>query len=621
MKENNKNKKINILFIITNIVFLMLIIGTTYGIFRAKINNQSSSPVKVITKVVNSLLLSVEDEEGNISGFSGFVPLNIQVDDTNFSSTNGNLTEVLYAKAKLKTNNKPNHTFSKNYNVAIVISDNSYIYSISPDKPEILLKITAPGENAPMQTLPDGTSVTTVTDGKGNQVTGFDITTRDGIINIANNYPISGTTGSNGESVTVNQEWKIEVIYVNYQENQNANGGHVFDSNVVIGLDNISVTPTLTSINVKVPTKLSTGEEITSYEYEIKKATEETYTKKLTAQNNEYEYTELDSGTDYDIKVTGIAEPKREIVLKAKVRTLPSLADHIMGLPLQNEKGGAGLYHHNGTIKSGNTILDANDDSYRYAGASNDVHNYVCIGNDSECSGSDKENYMYRIIGVFRNSETEQYQVKLIKSTSIGIKSWNTERKIDDDGNYNKWEYVKNGQSNSAALNIYLNTKLYDSLGEIKNKISAHKWQIGGIYWSDFINKTVPEVYKAEISSNKLAQDNVLSSPTKIGLMYISDYLYAAPKEKWTLCGRNSSSSAQDYRSAYTEDWINSSDYQWTISRISDTLNYVFFVDNIGYIYNFAADNPRAVRPVFYLESNVMISGGDGTQNNPYRLG
>ena len=103
--------------------------------------------------------------------------------------------------------------------------------------------------------------------------------------------------------------------------------------------------------------------------------------------------------------------------------------------------------------------------------------------------------------------------------------------------------------------------------------------------------------------------------------MYVSDYLYAAPQDKWTLCGYHSSSSAKDYRSAYTEDWMHSSDFPWTISRRSSDSSTVFFVNSIGLVNYRNAHTPDAVRPVFYLESNVEYLNGDGSSSNPYKLG
>ena len=86
-------------------------------------------------------------------------------------------------------------------------------YTTEDNQAEILLKVTAP----------DGTEVTSLsgltrkTSGSGdNEVTGFDITTKTGLITIADNCEITA-------SPSTTQEWQIEVIFVNLDSDQNEN--------------------------------------------------------------------------------------------------------------------------------------------------------------------------------------------------------------------------------------------------------------------------------------------------------------------------------------------------------------------------------------------------------------
>src|SRR5699024_6424151 len=73
-------------------------------------------------------------------------------------------------------------------------------------------------------------------------------------------------------------------------------------------------------------------------------------------------------------------------------------------------QGTNGIYYHTSSLAN-----SAADNSYRYAGASEEVNNYVCFGSTASTCPSDN---LYRIIGVFGN------QVKLIKNTSIGNYYW-----------------------------------------------------------------------------------------------------------------------------------------------------------------------------------------------------
>ena len=64
---------------------------------------------------------------------------------------------------------------------------------------------------------------------------------------------------------------------------------------------------------------------------------------------------------------------------------------------------------------------------------------------------------------------------------------------------------------------------------------------------------------------------------------------------------------------------------EWTISPGTDS-SYGAFKIYDGYItsgsiwYTSATGDDYAVRPTFYLKSNVAITGGTGTSSDPYRL-
>ena len=101
----------------------------------------------------------------------------------------------------------------------------------------------------------------------------------------------------------------------------------------------------------------------------------------------------------------------------------------------------------------------------------------------------------------------------------------------------------------------------------------------------------------------------------KIGLMYVSDYGYAASPEAWTL-----NMSGYDNSTATNNNWMYMGLDEWTITPHASDLYRVFRVDDYGYLYGSYADSGYAARPVFYLESNVELSRGTGTLSDPYRL-
>ena len=109
------------------------------------------------------------------------------------------------------------------------------------------------------------------------------------------------------------------------------------------------------------------------------------------------------------------------------------------------------------------------------------------------------------------------------------------------------------------------------------------------------------------------------SNPTtftdEIGLMYVSDYGYAASNSAWT-------TNMNSYNSTSIRDnnWMYMGLYEWTISPYSSDSYRVFSVNRSGLLNYSNANLGYAVRPVFYLNSNVEYNGGTGTESDPFTL-
>ena len=267
------------------------------------------------------------------------------------------------------------------------------------------------------------------------------------------------------------------------------------------------------------------------------------------------------------------------------------LADYIKNSIYTGTQGENGLYYHDGTLENG-----ISDGSYRYAGASGDVDNYVCI-NSTETTCSDAN--LFRIIGVFGN------QVKLIKATSIGDMAWN-------DSGTNTWS--------SASLNTYLNYDYLSALGNFaENYIATTTWKVGGdTYDKIYYNVTPITAYTNEITSPAAAT----TVSKKIGLMYVSDYYYAASQTYWSKVGYSTSGSSYDYRAATGSNWLYLGSYEWTITPRFDDSSAAYYVYSDGIVSGFyrSVTVSSAVRPVFYLNSSVTYKSGSGTSNIPIRI-
>ena len=265
-----------------------------------------------------------------------------------------------------------------------------------------------------------------------------------------------------------------------------------------------------------------------------------------------------------------------------------NLADCIVTLNDKSTSSVSNIYYHDSTLANG-----AGDNSYRYAGASDSVNNYICLGSDTTtCPDAN----LFRIIGVFGD------KTKVIRAKSVGNQKWHTSES-------NTWS--------SSSLNAYLNGTYLTSLGTIAEKIATTTWKVGGCSWSN-IETSVPKiVYKNEVGSSA----STTTVDKKIGLMYISDYYYSASPSAWTLVGYNKSDATKDYSAAKTINWLYLGSKEWTISRVSDETFSAFIVDGSGHVFSYSVNFSNfAVRPSFNLDSTVTYVSGSGSMSDPVRV-
>lgn len=270
-----------------------------------------------------------------------------------------------------------------------------------------------------------------------------------------------------------------------------------------------------------------------------------------------------------------------------------SLNSAIVELGSKGDSSITGLYHHDGTIKdSEGNVIDAEDNSYRYAGASSAVKNYICLGsNDVICPAEN----MYRIIGVFGeiNHDINTAQlVKVVKNTSYGNLKWNTTRSSD-------WA--------TTSLNETLNSTFKtEKLSELEDKIAEVSWKVSGYGYRGVTAKTF---YTEEIVNATKRYTG------KIGLIYASDYGFATIPKYWTIA-LTSSSYGYD---ATDNDWLSPASISWTISPyLNDSFPAAWSV--ASFIQFMGVTSTNLVYPSFYLTSSVQYNSGSGTMSDPIRL-
>ena len=318
---------------------------------------------------------------------------------------------------------------------------------------------------------------------------------------------------------------------------------------------------------------------------------------------------------------TGKSFSAKLIIQKEKMKT--TLADYVIS-QYTGTQGKNGIYYHDASLTNG-----ANDNSYRYAGASDAVNNYVCFGStQSQCPADN----LYRMIGVFGD------KVKLIKS------DYATSVLLGADGDYSKmytangWDnsaYKGNNLANVAAYNwnktrqntwslsnlnkTNLNTNFITNIGaDWAAKIADTTWKVGGNTWTNIGTQPANTAYQNEIVNpvTTNSQDNKTEYSAKIGLMYASDYGFAAAPSAWT-----TQLNSYNGEAIKNVNWMYMGLYEWTISRYADLSYTAFYVHNTGYVhYNFVGNFAFAVRPVFSLTSSVNYVSGSGTAADPIRI-
>ena len=523
--EKNKKQAL-ILSIVAVVTLIALVVGATYAYFQAQGGTGSSTEVKVTTYTTDMLT------------FTTGSAISLYADQSSFGSDKGSLSGETFAKATLVANNKTNEA-TDNYYVYFNIENNTFKYTLGEDKPELILTVTGPDGNE-VTSLP-GLTHKVVQDRENKSISGFDVTTTNGLITIANKKTITATTDAKEEQYT------LKLTFVNYEGDQTENAKSTLSAKVMIQKEPIVTT-------------------LASY------------------------ITNLYTGT----------------------------------------QGANNIYYHDASLTNG-----AGDNSYRYAGASDAVNNYVCFGNAQSPCPADN---LYRIIGVFGD------KVKLIKS------DYATTALLGGDGAYSKMytatgistlNYKGNNLVNIAAYNwnksgqniwgesnlnkINLNQNFIANIeAEWSNKIDMTTWKVGGnalaniksvnpsVAYQNEVVKPAPGAYSSEIEYS-----------AKIGLMYASDYGFAAAPSAWTKnLGYEPGNDYSD-SNVTLANWMYMGLDEWTISRKADYSNLAIGVYDDGGISHGdgnVSSSTFAVRPVFYLLSSVNYVEGDGTQNSPIRI-
>ena len=167
----------------------------------------------------------------------------------------------------------------------------------------------------------------------------------------------------------------------------------------------------------------------------------------------------------------------------------------------------------------------------------------------------------------------------------------------------------KNNWARPASLNTYLN-------GTYLNSFLSSEAQ-GQTVASDFSIGTVTE--GNDDLADQVNDENSTTWNGKIALPTVSEYLRTNSNLNCKTLNLNNN----NYSTCKNTTWMYASNISswWTLSPSSGGSSRVFYVNIGGYVNDyFASDTDRAVRPAITLSSEVQITGGDGSQSNPYTI-
>ena len=392
-----------------------------------------------------------------------------------------------------------------------------------------------------------------------------------------------------------------------------------FDKYNPIKINSYSITPNGNKITISISATSGTGT-ITKYFY-----SKDDGASYVESTSNTYIFTNLAKGT-YKIKAYVLDSNNKisEYIYKNIEITSMSLSEYVMS-QYTGTQGENGIYYHDTNLTNG-----AGDNSYRYAGAN--PNNYVCFGSDDTICPHEN---LYRIIGLIDG------KVKLISAdgattdmlgTDEGYaktyqEAWGSSSSyykgngdLTKIGSY-RWNKVKDNTwstSTTNTINLNKNFLIYlDSKNtKWKTMINNTTWYVGGMTYANGWETNAKTAYNYEVGANKDATTVI----AKIGLMYVSEYYYAATPDYWTLPGYNSS--GNDYRKATNDNWLYTGLKEWTISRRSVVSDLAFVVTDDGLLLGGVVDDSDgiAVRPSFSLSSSIKFTSGEGTAVNPIRL-
>ena len=290
-----------------------------------------------------------------------------------------------------------------------------------------------------------------------------------------------------------------------------------------------------------------------------------------------------------------------------------------------------------------NNLMQDVSGNIRYYGAT--PNNYIYFNCSDYANQSSSTCELWRIIGVFDG------KVKLVRDTSIGDYSWNnkdTTTGAETDYGKNDWTDARlmkllnpGYDSETIGGSLYYNAKSGTCYKEQKNATVDCNFTSIGIKNNatrNLIQEVIynlggwnPRAVYPDFIYEKERDTTVYSGrPTtwtgKIGLMYPSDYGYAADFTKCKDASGNDlnigsyASDVNDYQ-CRKNNYLYKGTAEFLLTPNSGDSLSVWFVSSPGGVYDYgSACYSSGVRPVLSLNSELSSKSGTGSSTEPYQL-
>ena len=289
---------------------------------------------------------------------------------------------------------------------------------------------------------------------------------------------------------------------------------------------------------------------------------------------------------------------------------------------------------------TGSEIASTTD--YRYYGKN--PNNYICLdfNGQTECPSGN----LYRIIGVIYDELTGKERLKIIKDSALSgydidksdfttSFSWDSSASKTNSGyGLNDWIYADSNAlmnkgyynistsytcytgQNNASISCNFSKGTYGLTTGAKSVLANARYYLGGYTTTATNTGTFYGKERGTLVSSQSSYYNSLpyTHDNIFGLMYPSDYGYASGSE----CTNVSLSAFTT--ACINKNWINNGTNQWTMTSNSSSGYQSFYINTSGKLAQTNDSTSYNIRPVAYIDGDIGISGGLGTQAHPYKM-